>query len=142
MNGSPESAAANEEIDLRIANPWFYPVLVGPGERFRRYATPLRERGIRTSVSTVRWDDLADEEVIDGIEIRRYAVDTRSRRKVQSFVNQLAGELEGGAARPDVLQERAKVRDADRDVEIAADQFNPQLDIELDVSAESVTPKR
>jgi len=40
------------------------------------------------------------------------------------------------AVRPDVLTERARVRDARKDVEIAADQFNPQLDLELDISAE------
>jgi len=46
------------------------------------------------------------------------------------------------SARPDVLAERAKVRDADRDIEIAADDFLPQLDVELKLSAESVPPRR
>lgn len=38
-------------------------------------------------------------------------------------------------ARPDVLTERAKVRDAQRDVEIAADAFNPKLDLVAGISA-------
>ena len=39
------------------------------------------------------------------------------------------------AVRPDVLTERSKVRDARRDVEITADDFLPQLDLELSISA-------
>jgi outer membrane protein TolC len=38
-------------------------------------------------------------------------------------------------ARPDVLSERAKLRDAERDVQIAADKFLPQLDLSLSVAA-------
>lgn len=44
-------------------------------------------------------------------------------------------------ARPDVLTERAKLRDADRNVEIAADQFLPQLDVELGISATGTEPR-
>lgn len=43
--------------------------------------------------------------------------------------------------RPDVLTERAKVRDAGRDVEIAADSFNPRLDVTLGISAPSAAPR-
>jgi outer membrane protein TolC len=39
------------------------------------------------------------------------------------------------AVRPDVLTQGAKVRDASRNVEIAADQFNPQVDLTLGISA-------
>jgi len=46
------------------------------------------------------------------------------------------------SVRPDVLTERAKLRDADRDVEIAADQFLPQLDVELGIYAEGTEPRR
>jgi len=45
-------------------------------------------------------------------------------------------------ARPDVLTEQARLRDAERDVTIAADQFNPQLDVKLDVSVEGTEPRR
>ncbi len=41
------------------------------------------------------------------------------------------------AVRPDVLTARAAVRDARRDVLIAADQFNPRLDLALDLSIPS-----
>ncbi|MBS3733619.1 MAG: TolC family protein [Phycisphaerae bacterium] len=39
------------------------------------------------------------------------------------------------AARPDVLTQRAALRDARRDVTIAADAFNPKLDIEVGIAA-------
>ena len=39
------------------------------------------------------------------------------------------------SVRPDLLTERAEVRDADRDVEIAADAFYPQLDVTLGITA-------
>lgn len=45
------------------------------------------------------------------------------------------------SVRPDVLGERAELRDAERDVDIAADNFLPQLDVEFDLSAPSVAPK-
>jgi len=44
------------------------------------------------------------------------------------------------AARPDVLTERAKVRDAARNVDMAADKFLPQLDVEMGISAPSEPP--
>lgn len=44
--------------------------------------------------------------------------------------------------RPDVLTEQAELRDAARDVEIAADSFLPQLDLELGVSAPGTDPRR
>ena len=46
------------------------------------------------------------------------------------------------STRPDVLTERARVRDADRDVEIAADDFLPQLNVELGISAEGTPPRK
>ena len=45
-------------------------------------------------------------------------------------------------ARPDVLIQRATIRDAARDVEIAADQFNPRVDLILDVSAPGTAPRQ
>ena len=43
--------------------------------------------------------------------------------------------------RPDVLIQRATVRDAGRDVEIAADAFNPRLDLSLGISARGTQPR-
>ncbi len=45
-------------------------------------------------------------------------------------------------SRPDVLRERSDVRDAHRNIEIAADQFLPQLNLEFDISASSTPPTR
>ena len=44
------------------------------------------------------------------------------------------------AARPDLMMERAKVRDAGRDVQIAADAFLPQMDVVLGISAPGTPP--
>ncbi len=43
--------------------------------------------------------------------------------------------------RPDVLTERARLRDARRDVQIAADQFNPSLNLALSISAPGTAPR-
>jgi len=45
------------------------------------------------------------------------------------------------SARPDVLTQRAAVRDADRDLQIAADAFLPQLDLTLGISAPGAAPR-
>jgi len=44
--------------------------------------------------------------------------------------------------RPDVLRELADVRDVSRDVEIAADKFNPSVNLELSISAPGAEPRR
>ncbi len=44
--------------------------------------------------------------------------------------------------RPDVLIQHAIVRDALRNVEIAADQFNPALDLALDISVRGTEPRK
>jgi outer membrane protein TolC len=46
------------------------------------------------------------------------------------------------SARPDVLSQRAGLRDAARDVEIAADAFLPELNLELGISAPGTQPRR
>ncbi len=46
------------------------------------------------------------------------------------------------SVRPDVLTERAKVRDARRDLEIAANNFLPQLDVTLGASAPGTDPHK
>ena len=46
------------------------------------------------------------------------------------------------SARPDVLTARATLRDANRNVEIAADKFNPQLNVILGATAASQPPRK
>jgi outer membrane protein TolC len=46
------------------------------------------------------------------------------------------------AVRPDVLAQWAALRDARRDVELAADEFNPQLDVTVGLSAPSEAPRK
>ncbi|MGC9454089.1 MAG: TolC family protein [Phycisphaerae bacterium] len=45
------------------------------------------------------------------------------------------------STRPDVLTQAASLRDAARDVELAADDFLPQLDVELAAAAEGTDPR-
>jgi outer membrane protein TolC len=45
------------------------------------------------------------------------------------------------SARPDVLTEVAALRDAARDVQLAADEFLPRLDVELGVASEGTEPR-
>ncbi len=46
------------------------------------------------------------------------------------------------SVRPDVLIQRAAVRDTERDVQIAADDFLPQLDVTLGISAPGTEPRK
>ncbi|MCE5328395.1 MAG: TolC family protein [Planctomycetaceae bacterium] len=46
------------------------------------------------------------------------------------------------AARPDVATHRAAYRDAQRDVTLAADNFLPQLDVNVDLSATGTEPRK
>ena len=86
-----------------IANPWFYPILVGPGERFRRYAPGLFQRGISLSVVTARQDDLPLDEVVDGIRITRIASASGSRFRERTVAYRAIRRF-FGPARPDVFQ--------------------------------------
>ena len=45
-------------------------------------------------------------------------------------------------ARPDVLSQYANARDAVRDAEIAADAFNPTVNLELNISAPGTSPRK
>lgn len=46
------------------------------------------------------------------------------------------------SARPDMLRARASLRDANRDVEIAADAFLPELNLTFDISAAGTAPRK
>src|SRR5687768_11878256 len=95
---------ARREIDLCLANPWFYPVVVGPGERFRRYAPGLRKRGVKLRVVTVQHSGLERREVIDGIQIDRIPIRGRSRWQERTFIYRLLPLFRSSEGRPQVLQ--------------------------------------
>jgi len=61
----------SRKIDVCMVAENYYPVLTGAGERFRRYAPGLRERGIQLRIITVNRDNRADREIIDGTPILR-----------------------------------------------------------------------
>lgn len=95
----------SEPIDVCVANPWFYPVLVGPGERFRRYAPRLRKRNVHLRAFTVQHEGLSSYEVVDGIPIRRTPLQTDSRRwQLPAFLFELLKDVWQTDRRPDVLQ--------------------------------------
>ena len=96
------------------------------------------------------------EDALDGFKLRlglpiRVAVELNYPADLQALVNVGPTEVSfqeeeaiavAFATRPDVLRQRAAARDADRDVDITADQFNPQLDVELDLSVEGTEPRQ
>ncbi len=97
------SDLVSNPTDVCIANPWFYPVVVGPGERFRRYSPGLVRRGVQLSVITVGGGDLADSEIVDGIPVTRIASAAGSRKKGRTVAYRALGRLMG-SKRPDVFQ--------------------------------------
>lgn len=99
----PGPRAEGLRVRVEIVNPWFYPVLVGPGERFRRYAPGLDRRGIRLSVVTVRGEGLSDFEEVSGIPVTRIASAAGSRFREKTLAYRTLGRLMG-RDRPDVVQ--------------------------------------
>jgi glycosyltransferase involved in cell wall biosynthesis len=93
-----------DTIDLCLASRWFHPELVGPGERFRRYAPGLRDRGVHLRVLTVQRPGLVPAEVIDGIPVRRVAQGGNARQWQPAFLYELLRQCREPAVRPHVLQ--------------------------------------
>ncbi|MGI9629037.1 MAG: glycosyltransferase family 4 protein [Longimicrobiales bacterium] len=92
-----------QQTRLLIANPWFYPVLAGPAERFRRYTPGLNQRGVQVSVVTAKPDGQADEEVNNGVHITRIAAASGSRFKEKTVAYRALRRL-FGRRRPGVFQ--------------------------------------
>lgn len=90
-------------VRVEIVNPWFYPVLVGPGERFRRYAPGLGQRGIRLSVVTSLGEGLSAYEQVGPVAVTRVASAAGSRFREKTLAYRSLGRLLG-RARPDVVQ--------------------------------------
>ena len=99
-----QSMSLEPAVRLCIANPWFYPVLVGPGERFRRYAPGLRRRGIDVSVVTVQHPGLSGHEVVNGISVERLPAKSGVRWRERVFVYRLLPRYLKRSDRPDVYQ--------------------------------------
>lgn len=95
----PSSSA----IQVCIANPWFYPRIVGPGERFRRYSQGLEARGIRLRVITVLRDGLMQRDTVDGIQVERVRVSGESRFQERTATYRALPRLLTDS-RPDVFQ--------------------------------------
>lgn len=103
---APVAPSGGPETRVEIVNPWFFPVLVGPGERFRRYAPGLAERGIRLSVLTGQPGGLPDVEEVNGIAVTRLPTvpgTPRSRFRERTLAYRALGRLLG-RRRPDVVQ--------------------------------------
>ena len=98
-----DAGAGTPDVRVEIVNPWFYPVLVGPGERFRRYAPGLARRGIRLSVVTARGEGLSAHEEVSGISVTRVASAAGSRFREKTLAYRTLGRL-GGRSGPDVMQ--------------------------------------
>lgn len=102
---SNEHFHPSERIDLCLVSPQFYPLLVGPGERFRRYAPGLRRRGIDLRAFSIQFENLSPFEVVDGIPIQRVQSQKKSRQEQDfAFMYRLLREMLDREHRPDVLQ--------------------------------------
>jgi glycosyltransferase involved in cell wall biosynthesis len=91
-------------LDVCIVSNWFYPQLIGPGERFRRYAPGLRERGIQLRVITTCAKQLPDVETIDGISIRRFWVEKGGAERSSVLLKKALMFFQEEKHWPDVLQ--------------------------------------
>lgn len=100
LDDSAESRSS-DRTEVCIVNPWFYPLLVGPGERFRRYAPLLSALGVDLSVFTARHDGLEQYERIDTVRVRRVGSSTRPYRRVLLW-RYLVSVVRG--PRPDIVQ--------------------------------------
>jgi hypothetical protein len=58
-------------VDVCLLANHYYPFFSGAGERFRRYAPGLRERGIQLRVITLNREDSISKEMIGSVPVRR-----------------------------------------------------------------------
>ncbi len=96
--------SSDNPVDVCVVCNWFYPIFSGAGERFRRYAPGLRERGIHLQVFTIKYPGLSPFEVVDGIPVQRVSVDKSSRYCDFILLSKLIRWLLWSKRRPDVLQ--------------------------------------
>lgn len=93
-------------LKLCLITKFFYPVLAGGAERFRRYAPGLRERGIDLEVFTPLpsgYPELSEHEVIDDITITRFPLDD-VYKNYSKFVHATLNQLQKQVRKPDVIQ--------------------------------------
>jgi glycosyltransferase involved in cell wall biosynthesis len=64
----------SRNVDVCLLAENYYPVLTGAGERFRRYAPGLRNRGIDLRVVTVNSNCRPSSEIIEGTSIQRFSM--------------------------------------------------------------------
>ncbi|MFW6061498.1 MAG: TolC family protein, partial [Planctomycetota bacterium] len=108
----------------------------------------LLEARIRHETNVQNYENLLDRfKITLGLPLQaNVELDTgalaalKERGKKEIPIEEKNAILVALASRPDVLQERAVVRDTARNVEIAADQFLPALDMELGLSAPGTPP--
>ena len=104
MSEDKASAVESGPIDVCILSQWFYPTLIGPGERFRRYAPGLRERGVHLRVVSVQQPNMLPTETVDGIPVHRIPVRANPRQVPVVLLRRALGNFRETSQWPDVLQ--------------------------------------
>ena len=91
-------------VNVCLVSEWFYPCLVGPVERFRRYAPGFRQRGIHLSVVTIQLPGTKSEEEVEGIPVRRIPLEADEEHRMIQFVREVLATLARNREPPHVLQ--------------------------------------
>lgn len=74
----------SRKIDVCLIATYYYPVFSGAGERFRRYAPGLRDRGIQLRIITINQDNAVQQETLNGVSILRFPFRSGSNSDIYS----------------------------------------------------------
>jgi len=98
MITSPEN-----EINLWVISYLFSPVWAGPAERFLRYGSGLRARGIKTTIVTAMRPNQARSETKNGVRIERIGDSRKNVAHINSFFVGVLLRALISRSRPDVV---------------------------------------
>lgn len=91
-------------VDVCLVSPYFYPIMAGGAERFRRYAPGLRKRGINLKVIAAQVSDAPPLESVDGVQVHRLPVNANSRHSRSALLRSALNVFRRTDDWPDVLQ--------------------------------------
>lgn len=93
-----------DEINVCLVTLYYYPVLSGATERFRRYAPKLLQRGIRLQVMTLQGENTPLHEVFEGIEIERFPLGPSAGDPSAALLQQVEKRWKEASRYPEILQ--------------------------------------
>lgn len=91
-------------IEVGLVAKYFYPTYSGAGERFRRYAPGLKERGINLTVWTLQQPGMPEREIVDGgIAVHRIPIQARHDQLSFLLLKKTMEFFRTSGNRPDLL---------------------------------------